>query len=414
MGSAPPDSRTGVRALARAPVGNRIRGIDVARAVAIIGMVMVHIGPIYVEGFGLTGAAYRVPLGRASILFVLIAGVGVSLLAGDRTRARLTATTMRLLWSAAFLLPLGVALQALDTPVAVILQYYAAYFLIALVAIHLSNRAVLLLAAASALVGPSIVIGARQLRPDWFDAGLPVWSDVGRLGRDLVVSGYYPALVWAAPLLVGIWLGRLDLRSRRTAAALVLAGGAVAAGSLIAGNALDAAAGEDVARGSWLALLTNEPHREMPLWVISSVAIGAAILGLCLLLGRIAARATWPLAALGQLALTAYVAHLIVLAVEPGWLRRSDFTEAWLSVGRFAAMAVVAAVAWRIVATRGPIEGLLHLPWWRPRARPALREETVAGATPAGAPGTEARPPFGFAVPADGISASFSRCDRQG
>jgi uncharacterized membrane protein len=66
----------------------RIQGIDLARAVAILGMVMVHIGPIRLDGFGLTGAAYRLPVSHASILFVVVAGIGISLLAGDRSRSR--------------------------------------------------------------------------------------------------------------------------------------------------------------------------------------------------------------------------------------------------------------------------------------------------------------------------------------
>jgi peptidoglycan/LPS O-acetylase OafA/YrhL len=65
-------------------VAGRVRGIDVARALAVVGMVMVHIGPVRMEGSGLVGAAYRLPHGRASILFVVVAGIGVSLLAGDR------------------------------------------------------------------------------------------------------------------------------------------------------------------------------------------------------------------------------------------------------------------------------------------------------------------------------------------
>jgi uncharacterized membrane protein len=63
----------------------RISGIDVARALAIVGMVMVHVGPQDAGKPGIAAQAYRLSHGRASILFVVLAGIGVSLLAGDRS-----------------------------------------------------------------------------------------------------------------------------------------------------------------------------------------------------------------------------------------------------------------------------------------------------------------------------------------
>jgi hypothetical protein len=48
--------------------------------VAVLGMVMVHFGPTPAPNTVL-GNLYDVPHGRASVLFVLLAGVGVALLA---------------------------------------------------------------------------------------------------------------------------------------------------------------------------------------------------------------------------------------------------------------------------------------------------------------------------------------------
>ncbi|MBW3606239.1 MAG: DUF1624 domain-containing protein, partial [Actinobacteria bacterium] len=137
------------------PVHTRIRGIDMARALAIVGMVMVHIGPQRLPGGGVVGAAYRAPHGRAAIGFIVLAGIGVSLLAGARTRGRRTDATTRLVWRALLLFPAGIALQTLEINVAVILQYYAVYFLVAAAAMRLSDRGLLWLAAASATLGPA-------------------------------------------------------------------------------------------------------------------------------------------------------------------------------------------------------------------------------------------------------------------
>src|ERR671910_342870 len=62
----------------------RLGGVDAARAVAVLGMVIVHFGPNPVPDT-VFGNLYEVPHGRASVLFVLLAGVGVSLLAADRS-----------------------------------------------------------------------------------------------------------------------------------------------------------------------------------------------------------------------------------------------------------------------------------------------------------------------------------------
>src|SRR5215212_1158851 len=93
----------------------RLRGVDVARAIAVLGMVMVHFGPTPAPDTAL-GNLYGVSHGRASVLFVLLAGVGVSLLVGGRSRGGRSSLLARgrLVLRGALLLPLGLWLQGLD------------------------------------------------------------------------------------------------------------------------------------------------------------------------------------------------------------------------------------------------------------------------------------------------------------
>jgi hypothetical protein len=131
---------------------SRIPGIDLARFLAIAGMLAVHVGPM-----GLTdpmGRLYALLThGRASILFGLLAGIGVSLLAQSRS-ASLGETRLRLVWQAALLLPLGLWLQTLDVPIRVILSYYALLFLLGAACIGLATRPLATLAAAALALGP--------------------------------------------------------------------------------------------------------------------------------------------------------------------------------------------------------------------------------------------------------------------
>ncbi len=356
-------------------------------------MVIVHIGPVRSIDGGVLGELYRIPHGRAAILFVLVAGIGVSLLARGRAsaghgeatavrgRTRWRDAVARLGWRALILLPLGLALQSLGTGVAVILQYYALWFVIAIVAVRLPGRVLLGLAALFSIGGPVAVLVARRTRPEWFGP-IPEWSEFERVARDLVISGTYPTAVWLVPLLIGIWIGRQDLRTALVPARLLVAGAALAGTAYGCRYLLEGVAGAAGSRTDWLQLAAIQPHNEMPLWVLSSSGIAMAIVGAATLLAQAAPRGVWSAMAMGQLALTIYVGHLLVLWQRPDWLRRGQFPEAWEVVGLFLLVTLVVATLWRLLVPRGPVEALFHLPWWwlRRRRRPASPPAAPASA----------------------------------
>ena len=345
-------------------LAGRISGIDAARAVAIVGMVAVHVGPADVDVSTAAGWWYELPHGRSSILFILLAGVGVSLLAGDRSPARRERARTALVVRAAVLLPMGLALQALGTRVAVILAYYAIYFLVALALIRLRDRALLAFALAWSIVGPVLYLAVVTAEPAWFPRGAqPGLDDPLALARVLLLTGYYPTVVWAAPLAFGMWLGRRDLRATRTRVLMLGGGAAVAAASYLAADTLTGLAGTPGRRvPSWELLAIAEPHSEMPLWVLGATGVATAVLALFLVLCDRWPRATWPLVATGQLALTVYVGHILVIAAAPELLVRSEVGAAAASVVRLTVVAVAASTLWRAYLPRGPVEWLVRLP----------------------------------------------------
>lgn len=358
------------------PVRSRIAGIDMARALAIIGMVMVHIGPDDAGRPGLLAHAYRWSHGRASILFVVLAGIGVSMLAGDRSRQRLQSASARLVWRAMVLLPAGLALQETGVEVAVILQHYACYFVVAIALMRLPDRVLMVAVVSSATAGPVLYLWLHRVMPAWFEPAVPHWYDVPGVVRDIVLTGSYPVVVWVAPLAFGIWLGRRALHSRRAAVSLLAAGIVVTAAGFTVSNALITQVGLALDASDWRQLIMNEPHDNMPLWLLTSGAIATALIGGCLLLAERLPRLTWPLVAFGQLAFTAYVLHLLVLRWLPQWLARDALEAAWRSTVRFTVIALLLSTAYRAVAARGPFELLLRPPaWWRPGRAPTSQPD---------------------------------------
>src|SRR5918996_1227482 len=222
----------------------RLRGVDAARAIAVLGMVMVHFGP-NPRPDTLLGNLYGVSHGRASVLFALLAGVGVALLVDGRlrgqgnTRRPTFLARGRLIFRGALLLPLGLWLQQLDHGAYVILQYYAVYFLFAALVLTLPDRWLLAGGAAVLVGGPLVYLGGQMIVPEWFTADPATLRDpISKMADDLLLTGTYPLVTWAAPLLFGLWLGRQDL-----------AAPAVRWGLLFLGLAVAVAAAGDVAVG---------------------------------------------------------------------------------------------------------------------------------------------------------------------
>jgi hypothetical protein len=360
----------------------RLAGIDLARALAIIGMFAVHVSP---SGTG-ERLAYvlAVPRGRSALLFGLLAGVGVALLTSSRTRSVVEAR-FTLAWRVAVLLPLGLALQNLDHGVYVILADYALLYVLAILVLRWSDRWLLAVWWVSTVVG-SVGYRYGQLHdPFGFRRIAASFGDqAGELLHRLVLSGPYPLITWAAPFCFGLWLGRRDLRDPAVRWRLVVVGGAVAVAvpvlswgltTLVAsgvagfggvGMTGPAEVGGSPELAGWWALLDDAPHSQRPLWLVSATASAVAVLGVSLVVADRFGRVVAPLVAAGQLAFTWYVAHLLVLHFREGWLRTGSVVGTFGVVAVFTVVMGVGSMLWLRVAPRGPLEFLLRPPWrWR-------------------------------------------------
>jgi len=165
--------------------------------------------------------------GRASALFAVLAGVSLALMTREPLHGRDLGWRLAALAGRALLIAaIGLLLGGLDTSIAIILTYYGVLFVLGLPFTLLGVRALVPLAVGWVVGAPVISHLVRpHLPPRGYDS--PTVEQLGdpvRLAVELLLTGYYPAFPWVAYLLVGLALGRLDLRDTLLLRRLAIAG----------------------------------------------------------------------------------------------------------------------------------------------------------------------------------------------
>lgn len=333
----------------------RIAGVDLARGLAVIGMLAAHLLYTPDEARWDDPASWMTVVdGRSSILFAMLAGLSMGLVTGaERPLDELRPARSRLAWRAGILWLIGVLLILTGVPVYVILPAYAILFLLALPFLRLQARTVLALALALGLAMPLV----QPLLDD-----LPIWQSA--VGADLAaaIGWAYPFPVWIAFVLAGLGLARLGVRRRAVQWAML--GGGLAAATL--GYGLMALGSP---QGYWTRVWTAAPHSSGLGEVIGSGGFAVAVLGACLLLcTRAEGRTTvfgWialPLRATGAMPLSAYVGQLLIWALVAAIvLGDSGDLYGFRALEPFWPMTigiVAGCTLWALLLGRGPLEWL--------------------------------------------------------
>ncbi len=356
-----------------ASAAGRLGGLDLARGLAVFGMVLVNFKFVMgLEGVDTGWLARLAGLfdGRAAATFVTLAGIGVSLLSKRAREARDAAALLScrklLLSRAAFLLAIGF----LDTFLWIgdILHFYAVYLAVA--ALLIDDPDWRLWAWAAAVVAASVALYLfldYEKGWDWeLLAYEGLWKPRGAL-RHLFFNGFHPVFPWVSFLLVGMWLGRRDLASPAVQGRLVAAGVLAALAAEIVSPSLTAWAGSDGGEDAqWCALLFGtQSMPPTPLYMLSGGGSAAAVIGLCLALERRWPRSGWmdPVESTGRMALSLYAAHVVFGLAAIEWLelvedQKMSFCVASAAV--FYALSVLAAWAWERRLSRGPLEALMR------------------------------------------------------
>lgn len=380
------------------PVNRRIAGIDLARALALLGMMIVHLVDPTTDQ-GTMPWVYRVASGNAAALFAVLAGVGIALSTGRSRRPRgraWIAAAVSLVMRALFIGAVGVALGlVVPTDTAnVILPYYAVLFVLAIPLLRLRPAALAIL---GVLVAVGMPIVSHAVRSGLVIVGDPqnitpadLVSDPAHTLRVLTLTGVYPALCWMAYLCLGMAIGRLRMRRVMalglliigTALALVVSlaswaimtigGGreALAAAAQAGGLSLDDfttllvwGGGGTTPTNSWWWLTLLAPHTSTPFDLLYTAGIAMAVLGGCLMIAVVVPELLYPFTVMGAMPLSMYALHLLMTASPWG----TD--SAILEYGGQAVVLLIFAMAWSRFFKRGPLETVLS---WLTRGSRAL------------------------------------------
>ncbi|MFE7766277.1 DUF418 domain-containing protein [Streptomyces sp. NPDC057438] len=378
------------------PSMGRLVGVDLARALAVFGMYVVHIAPPLSATSGVASWIRYIADGHSSVLFATLAGFSLMLIAGRRepkTGLAGRQAKARIAIRAVVLLVLGTVL-AMEYGGVIILGFYGIYFLLALPLVRLSAKTLAIIAAAFALVTPQLAFALTSLLTPSVQNGINAYDPLTRLSEvgvlDLLLTGFYPALTWMSFVIAGMALGRLDLSSGTVQKRLAALGASLTAAAygmslLLAGSGALRSMAEDGSSSSGSGsmpldsasmpsgggsfpdmpastLLTAGPHSGTTFDIIGSVGVAIlVIVGATVAMDRLPRlrRLATPVIAVGTMSLTAYVGHFLAqsaLSVPAG----TGTQHSWVPLIMFVLGATVFAAIWSRFFRRGPLEYLLN------------------------------------------------------
>ncbi|WEH12368.1 heparan-alpha-glucosaminide N-acetyltransferase domain-containing protein [Streptomyces sp. VNUA24] len=395
------------------PTVGRLAGVDLARALAVFGMFAVHVAPAPEDVSGFRGWLLQLAFGRSSVLFAMLAGFSLMLIAGRRepkTGLAGRQAKARIAIRAVVLLALGTALTILQNGIIVILAFYGVYFLLALPLVRLRARTLAITAAVLALVAPQAAFGLERLLSPSLTNTLDSYDPIDRLGGDglldLLLNGTYPTITWLPYVIAGMALARVDLAAgvvQRRLAALGAALTALGYGAAwlapklfpslrayeTGANGADMASMKELfanmevkslepgsaefeaiqnsfqdrfdtnpSSSTVLDLLGSDPHTGTTFDIVGSLGVAITVL-VCATVAM--ERLGWlrrlasPLVAVGTMSLTLYVAHVVAYAMLP-----ERATDTFVPLLGFIAGAILFAAVWSRFFRRGPLEHLLN------------------------------------------------------
>ncbi|MCD9025294.1 DUF418 domain-containing protein [Cohnella silvisoli] len=350
----------------------RITALDYARAWAIFGMIIVNYKlAMQAENDGATWLRTIAGLfeGRASALFVILAGIGVSLMTAKARNSKnkdlIRQSRNSLYRRSAFLFISGILLLLAGWS-ADILHYYAVFMLAASVLITVSDKMILGLFAAILLVSQMFLV-VFDYSEGW-DPGFHEYTGFWTLAgfcRNLIFNGFHPIFPWVCFFLIGMWIGRkqwLDRGKRKKVLLCSLLGTIVFESfSYFLIKWTSPVLDNEAAN----YLFTTKPMPPTMIYVLSGTCLAVAILAISFYVVDYFGNSLLTRAVIntGQLSLSHYIGHVIIglgFLEIAGYLENGSLSFA-ISYGcGYFIIAIIFSYVWIKWMERGPVELIMR------------------------------------------------------
>ena len=342
----------------------RLEGLDLARFIALIGMVIVNFSIVMEADYknsGLLEVLASGLQGRAAALFVILAGIGLGLAAA---RGQANEKKFFIIQSkrAGFLLVIGL-LNMLIFP-ADILHYYAFYFAVGMVCIRWRSSALItIIVTLMAVFVVMVIFLDYDAGWDWDNYSYSGFWTLSGFVRNLFFNGWHPVIPWLAFLLWGILLARLDLYNTRIRLWLLLSHSLLFIMASLLSFWLTGLVSSYDAEAA--LLFSTEPIPPMPLYIMVGGGAAVVVIVLCLMLAPILKQLgfqAWFTRA-GRQTLTLYVAHIYIgmgILEAFDMFDGRDMETVMLASLLFVIVSIFYAWIWHLFFKHGPLESLMR------------------------------------------------------
>ncbi|MES2628212.1 MAG: DUF418 domain-containing protein [Bacteroidota bacterium] len=353
---------------------SRIAGFDLARAYAIFGMFIVNFnfafGSLMVpEGFW--GRFLNLFTGNSTAIFIMCAGMGVSLMAGNgdpspEEKARIKSVILKRSW---FLFATGLLL--FNWWSGDILHFYGGYLHFAAFLLFVPKR-YYLVGALLAILFFHVLIFIVPLNTGWdfsMFRYVDFWTPTGFI-RNTFYNGWNAMFPWLAYFFTGMWMGKLDWKLKATRQRFFASGLCI----FMIIQLVRLLAKTNIFPPSATNYIMAEYFPPYLPFVLLTMSFAAMVIPVCMLIGdRFGHTAVVrALQKTGQLTLSHYVIHatlgMIILALltgkqYTGFIEDEKPTES-LIILLYSSVFYIGSVAFSVLWTRkfktGPLELLMR------------------------------------------------------
>ncbi len=343
-------------------MSERLIGLDIARYLAFVGMVLVNFDIVMSYGVQSTEGFFNEFIGhlqgRASATFVVLAGIGLGLSSFKKESQTVNTIVKRSI----FLLILGLLNMTIFE--GDILHYYAFYFLFGVFLLPFGNRALILVISILNLVFFSMMLFI-DYESGWNFEELTYtgfWTIYG-FTRNLFFNGFHPVFPWLGFFLLGILMSRVLLKKRQVQIKMISWGLIAIIFSEIMSFIIS---GYVIPADSELQFLfMTDSMPPMPLYFLAASGSALLIIGLCLLVSEKfkESKIYSLIAPAGTQTLTLYVLHIIVglgFIDAIGFTGTQTSSQAFVAAIIFCILGTIFAFTWSKWFRRGIFESLMR------------------------------------------------------